>query len=177
MLIKHANRLLISLALVLFVWGCGSEKPLADNKSATTLEDTSVVIELSGTSPKELPLTFKVTTPPKFGSISGSPPNITYTPARGFIGPVTFTYVSNSGTLDSDPATVNISVAPNLSRLAEKPAPVFMKMGYPASTTEAHLEWSESVDNATSTSNIDYEVHASSDEDFYPTNETLVQTV
>src|SRR5207247_6339615 len=44
------------------------------------------------------------------GSLSGRAPNVTYTPAANYSGPDSFTFKANDGGLDSNIATVTISV-------------------------------------------------------------------
>ena len=58
------------------------------------------------------PLTFSVATQPAHGTLSGTAPNLTYTPAAGYSGADSFTFVANDGTVNSAPATVNITVNP-----------------------------------------------------------------
>jgi hypothetical protein len=43
--------------------------------------------------------------------LSGTAPNLTYTPQAGYHGPDSFTFKANDGALDSKPATVSIAVA------------------------------------------------------------------
>src|SRR5207253_725817 len=44
------------------------------------------------------------------GTLSGTAPALTYTPAANYNGPDTFTFKANDGTLDSNAATVTITV-------------------------------------------------------------------
>jgi len=84
--------------------------PVADAKSVTTDEDTPVGVTLSGSDADSDPLTFAVATQPTNGTLSGTAPDLTYTPNAGYFGPDSFTYTANDGTVDSDPATVSITV-------------------------------------------------------------------
>jgi len=88
-----------------------NEPPVADPKTVTTSEDTEVSITLSGSDPDENPLTFSVVTNPAHGTLSGTAPNLTYTPAADYNGTDSFTYKANDGIADSNPATVSISVS------------------------------------------------------------------
>ena len=45
-------------------------------------------------------------------SLSGTAPDLTYTPDPDYHGPDSFTFVANDGTVDSAAATVSITVAP-----------------------------------------------------------------
>ena len=46
--------------------------------------------------------------PPAHGTLSGTAPNVTYTPATNYAGSDSFTFKANDGTADSAPATVSI---------------------------------------------------------------------
>jgi hypothetical protein len=84
--------------------------PTADAKSLQAFVNKSAGVTLSGTDPNGLPLTYRVTTIPAHGSLSGTAPNLTYTPANNYYGSDSFAYVVNDGPFDSAPATVSISV-------------------------------------------------------------------
>ncbi|MDC8014006.1 putative Ig domain-containing protein [Tahibacter soli] len=55
-------------------------------------------------------LTYRVVTAPQHGTLSGTAPNLTYSPDAGYVGSDTFTFVANDGTVDSAAATVAITV-------------------------------------------------------------------
>ena len=59
--------------------------PTADDQSLTTAEDTPLPVVLSGSDPESDPLTFNVGTPSN-GTLSGTAPNLTYTPTADFNG-------------------------------------------------------------------------------------------
>jgi VCBS repeat-containing protein len=52
-----------------------------------------------------------VHTNPPHGTLSGTAPNLVYTPAKNYYGPDSFTYKASDGKLDSNVATVSITVA------------------------------------------------------------------
>ena len=85
-------------------------KPVADAKSVVTDQDTPAGVTLSGSDADGDALTFAVATPPANGTLSGTAPNLTYTPNAGYFGADSFTYTANDGTESSDPATVSITV-------------------------------------------------------------------
>ena len=87
-----------------------NDSPTADSKSVTTDEDTSVGIVLSGSDPEGDSLTFSVAGNPSNGTLSGTAPNLTYTPDADYFGSDSFTYTANDGTTSSAPATVSITV-------------------------------------------------------------------
>jgi IgGFc binding protein/Big-like domain-containing protein len=84
--------------------------PVANAKTLTLNQGTSAPLVLTGSDPDNDPITFRVTTSPAHGALSGTPPNLTYTPATNFYGTDNFEYVANDGAVDSAPATVAITV-------------------------------------------------------------------
>jgi len=92
--------------------GGGNTPPVAQDGSVTTPQDTPVDIDLVATDDDAHPLTYAVTSGPGNGSLSGTAPDLTYTPNPGFSGSDSFTFVANDGTADSNEATVTITVSP-----------------------------------------------------------------
>ena len=87
-----------------------NDVPVANIKSVITDQDTPIFISLTGSDVDGDALTFSITTAPLEGSLSGTPPSVTYTPASGYAGPDSFQFVVNDGSVDSDPASVSIIV-------------------------------------------------------------------
>ncbi len=87
-----------------------NELPAADNKTIITTPDTPVEIILTGSDPEGNSLIFTITTNPENGAISGTAPNITYTPNTGFSGADSFEYVVNDGQNESTPAVARIDI-------------------------------------------------------------------
>src|SRR5262249_7389348 len=56
------------------------------------------------------PLAYSIVGEPQHGALSGTAPNLTYTPANNFNGVDSFTFKVNDGQADSNIATVTISV-------------------------------------------------------------------
>lgn len=50
--------------------------------------------------------------PPAHGSLSGMAPALSYTPQADYAGPDEFLFKANDGTLDSNVATVNLTITP-----------------------------------------------------------------
>ena len=88
-----------------------NDSPVANAQSVTTTEDTATPIVLTGSDVEQSPLIFTVLTNPTNGVISGTGPNLTYTPNANFNGSDHFTFKANDGALDSTEATVSITVA------------------------------------------------------------------
>ena len=86
--------------------------PTADPQSVSTAEDTGLGITLTGSDPDGDSISFAVATGPTHGALTGTPPNLTYTPGPNYFGPDSFTYTASDATLTSPPATVTISVTP-----------------------------------------------------------------
>ena len=76
---------------------------MADAQNVTTAEDTAQPITLTGTDVDGSPLTYTIVTPPAHGTLSGTAPNLTYTPAANYNGADSFTFKVNDGTVDSAP--------------------------------------------------------------------------
>jgi PKD repeat protein len=86
--------------------------PAADGRLVTTNEDTALPITLTGSDADGDPLSFAVAGSPSNGSLSGTAPNLIYTPDANFNGSDSFTFKVNDGNADSNPATVSITVNP-----------------------------------------------------------------
>jgi CSLREA domain-containing protein len=87
-----------------------NDAPTANPQSVTTDEDTAKPITLTGSDIEASALTFSVVTGPSHGALTGTPPNLTYTPAANYNGPDSFTFKANDGQADSSNATVSIIV-------------------------------------------------------------------
>ena len=87
-----------------------NDAPVADGQSVTTGEDTAKAITLSGSDVEGSSLVFTVDTNPAHGMLTGTAPNLTYTPDSNYHGPDSFTFTVNDGSLDSSAATVSITV-------------------------------------------------------------------
>lgn len=90
----------------------GNTPPVADNQSVLTIVNTPLGITLSASDADGDSLTFSVVSSPSNGSISGTEPALTYTPALDFVGSDSFTFRANDGTDDSNLATISINVTP-----------------------------------------------------------------
>ena len=83
---------------------------MVDPQTVTTAEDTPVALTLTGSDPDGESITFVVATAPGHGTLTGTPPALTYTPAPDANGADTFTFTANDGKDQSAPATVTIDV-------------------------------------------------------------------
>ena len=89
-----------------------NDPPAADSQSVETPEDTALAILLTGSDPENDTLVFSLVAGPDSGSLSGSPPDLVYTPNENFTGTDAFTFFTNDGGANSDPATVSIIITP-----------------------------------------------------------------
>jgi predicted extracellular nuclease len=89
-----------------------NDLPVAQAQAVTTAEDTPVLITLTGVDHFGTALTYTVVDSPAHGVLSGTAPNLTYTPVLDFNGTDSFTFTVSDGTLTSLAATVAITVTP-----------------------------------------------------------------
>ncbi|MEL7626572.1 MAG: Ig-like domain-containing protein [Anaerolineaceae bacterium] len=89
-----------------------NDAPVAAAQSVTTAEDTAVAITLVATDVDGDALTYSIVSGPTNGTLSGTAPDMTYTPNPDWNGTDSFTFKANDGTLDSNIATVSITVTP-----------------------------------------------------------------
>ena len=89
-----------------------NDAPVATDQAVVTEEDTATAIALSATDVEGSPLTYAIVSGPAHGTVSGTAPTLTYTPAANYNGAETITFKANDGTADSNVATVAITVTP-----------------------------------------------------------------
>ncbi len=90
-----------------------NQAPTADSQNVSVALGETKPITLTGKDPEAAVLKFMVVTQPASGTLTGTAPNLTYTPKSGFTGADSFTFKVNDGSLDSSVATVAISVSQN----------------------------------------------------------------
>ncbi len=88
-----------------------ADAPVAAALAATTNEDQGVAIALTAADGDSTLLTYEVVTGPAHGTLTGHPPALTYTPAAHYHGSDSFTFRASDGELDSNAATVAITIA------------------------------------------------------------------
>jgi hypothetical protein len=101
-----------------------NDAPVANNQSVTTTAGTAKAITLAASDIDSTSLTFSIVSQPAHGTLgslgkvncsksgagSSCTVSVTYTPAAGYSGPDSFTFKANDGSLDSNTATVTITV-------------------------------------------------------------------
>ena len=119
-----------------------NDPPVADDQSVTTQEDTSVLITLTASDVDGDTLTYS-TTSPSNGQLTGTAPNLTYTPDPNFNGNDSFTFNVNDGLVDSNTATVSITVeetnvAPVLDPIGNKITDELTELTFTATATDSN---------------------------------------
>jgi hypothetical protein len=89
----------------------GNSPPVANAQSVTVTKDTAKAITLTATDLNADPLTYSVVAQPTHGTLTGTAPSLTYNPQNGYTGTDSFTFKANDGTVDSNIATISITVS------------------------------------------------------------------
>ncbi|MEX2044158.1 MAG: LamG-like jellyroll fold domain-containing protein, partial [Opitutus sp.] len=89
-----------------------NDAPVADAQALMTAEDTPLAVTLSGSDPENDALAFVVLTQPAHGTLNGTAPELTYTPAPNFFGSDSFTFKADDGAADSLAVAVMLTVTP-----------------------------------------------------------------
>ena len=90
--------------------GTGNGAPTADAQSVTTRRNTAVAVTLTGSDPDGDPLIFTTASQPTAGTLSGTAPDLTYTPDADVTGADQFAFEVNDGNGGSDTAIVSITI-------------------------------------------------------------------
>ncbi|MBW2609897.1 MAG: tandem-95 repeat protein, partial [Deltaproteobacteria bacterium] len=101
-----------SIATVSLVINPVNDAPVSNDQSVTTDEDISVSLTLTGSDSDNDPLTFLVDSGPSHGTLTGTPPDLVYTPEADYNSTDSFTFKANDGTVDSNIATVTLTINP-----------------------------------------------------------------
>ena len=80
-----------------------NDAPIATATTVNTPQGVAIPIVLTGTDAENNPLTFSIFSAPTAGTLSGTAPNVTYTPPAGFTGTATFQFRANDGVVFSTP--------------------------------------------------------------------------
>ena len=92
--------------------GLGNSPPKADTQDVTAKQDSPRNITLTGSDGDGDLITFAITKQPDHGTLSGQPPNVTYTPNAGYLGRDDFSFRTDDGQAISNTAKVSINVVP-----------------------------------------------------------------
>jgi hypothetical protein len=91
----------------------GGSAPVAADGTLTTTRNTAASGNLDAGDPSDLPLQFRVVTPPAHGSVRIYDPangGYTYTPSSNYVGDDRFTFRAGNGEQNSNTATVRVTV-------------------------------------------------------------------
>lgn len=102
-----ANGLPIATEWLFDGTGVTNRTAYAHDQSVTMIQNTSQPVTLTGSGGT---LIYSIVTPPANGTLSGTAPNLTYTPTTNFNGTDSFTFRVNNGSGNSTPATVSIAI-------------------------------------------------------------------
>jgi CSLREA domain-containing protein len=94
--------------------GCEAFGPRANDRQVNTGYETAVAVTFGGVDGIS-PYSFGTISTPMYGSITGSAPDVTYTPNAGFSGIDTFTYEIIDSGGNTDTGMVKVTVAPVLT--------------------------------------------------------------
>lgn len=90
--------------------GSSNAAPVAASQSVSTAAGTPLKITLNATDTDGDTLTYAIATQPAHGTLSGTPPGVTYTSNTAYSGSDTFTFKASDGQLNSNVATVTVNV-------------------------------------------------------------------
>jgi hypothetical protein len=120
--------------------------PVATNLTASTNAGAAVALTLSATDADANPMTYRIVTQGSHGAVGLSGTTAVYYPDPGFLGTDSFTYAAWDGSIDSNLATVTVTVSGTL------PQPTFTDVPILPGSTKirlAHLtELRAAVDRA-----------------------------
>jgi hypothetical protein len=89
-----------------------NDAPVVTNRNFAATEDMPLNFTLTGSDVDGDALTFRITSTPLHGTITGVSPEFTYTPDANYNGSDSFYYTANDGTWDGNTAAVIITIAP-----------------------------------------------------------------
>jgi hypothetical protein len=90
--------------------GPPNQPPVAPNQAVNVPQNTATAVTLNASDPDGDPLTYAIVTPPAHGTLTGSGPNRTFTPASNYIGPDSFTYRVTDDEGANATGVVNVTV-------------------------------------------------------------------
>ncbi len=87
-----------------------NDAPAAFGQTRSTSPDAPVAIVLAAVDVEGDPITFSAATQPANGIVTGTAPNVVYTPNAGYLGPDSFTFTASDAISTGDPAVVQITM-------------------------------------------------------------------
>ena len=130
--------------------------PVAEDLTVYTRYGEPVNLSLVATDAEMEPaLTFVIVTPPAHGTLSGTPPSVTYTPEPGYLGPDSFTFQARDCGLDSNVATVTLAVVDQTPPEITCPADLVVEATEPAGAPVTYSP-ATATDNVTANPPVTY---------------------
>lgn len=120
-----------------------NDAPVANSQTLAVAYNTATAIILTGSDVEGNTLYYSVLSSPPGGTLSGTPPNLTFTPAIGWSGTTSFNFKVNDGALDSASATVTIVV----NGPGSVPASPTSLAATAISKTQINLAWTDASNN------------------------------
>jgi hypothetical protein len=96
-----------------------NDLPVAQDQSVSVAINLAKAITLEASDVETNVLTYAVVTNPAHGVLSGTAPNVTYTPATNYSGADSFSFNARDGLSTGNTATVSITIAANTAPVAE----------------------------------------------------------
>ncbi len=121
-----------------------NDAPIANAQSVNIIYNTAKAITLSGSDLEGSALAYSILSGPTNGTLSGTAPNVTYTPTVGSAGADKFTFRVNDGVSNSTTAIVSITT---LNPTGISPAPTSLSITVPTATGTLILNWSCTATN------------------------------
>ncbi len=137
--------------------------PVAESQSLLTTKDTNLSITLHGSDLDEETLNYLLITQPAHGALSGTAPDLTYTPTAGYTGSDSFSFKVDDGVIDSAPAIVGIGIVD-----AIKPGKFVITVKTDNSGTSSNAQF----EIPTTGTGYDYSVDCENDGTFEATGQT-----
>lgn len=127
-------------------WVHVNNTPWAYDQSVSTEEDTPVDITLEGFDPENgYNIAYEIVSNPAHGELSGTAPNVTYTPDTDYVGADSFTFrTSDDKNAKSNVKTVSITVTslnddPILNPIGNKSVDELVELAFTATATDIDL--------------------------------------
>ncbi len=102
----------VQTAMQTFIDTHFNQTPTTNAQTVTLRQNTSANVALTGSDPEGSTLTYLIVSGTAHGTLSGTAPNLVYTPNANFTGSDSFTFKVNDGITTSSLTTVNIVVNP-----------------------------------------------------------------
>ncbi len=104
-------------------------EPIARSQYLLRRRGSSAKVVLVGTDDQDRALEYRILTRPKHGTLSGTPPDLTYTPEPNYERPDAFSFCVAMGKSQSSPAVVTLDVEPQPTRPAIQVEPLDALIG------------------------------------------------